>query len=155
MTTESHYDLIAVGGGSGGLAVTQRAAEYGARVALIEPGRLGGTCVNAGCVPKKILWHAVHLMEGARAAAGYGIELPPARADWGQMRRQRDAYIARLNGVYARNLDQRGVTHMMVTPHSRIRTPCGSGIGSTRQTTSSWRQVADRSARQSRALTWA
>ena len=112
MKTESHYDLIAIGGGSGGLAVAQRAAEYGARAAVIEPRRLGGTCVNVGCVPKKVLWHAANLMEGARAAAGYGIELPPARADWSEMRRRRDAYIARLNGVYARNLKQRGVMHI-------------------------------------------
>ncbi|RZL94151.1 MAG: glutathione-disulfide reductase [Variovorax sp.] len=112
MTTKSHYDLIAIGGGSGGLAVTQRAAEYGARAAVIEPRPLGGTCVNAGCVPKKVLWHAAHLMQGARDAAGYGIVLPPARADWAEMRRRRDAYIARLNGVYARNLERRGVMHI-------------------------------------------
>ncbi|NDZ17402.1 glutathione-disulfide reductase [Variovorax sp. WS11] len=112
MTTESHYELIAIGGGSGGLAVAQRAAEYGARAAVIEPARLGGTCVNAGCVPKKVLWHAAHLVEGARAASGYGIELPPARVDWGEMRRRRDAYISRLNGIYARNLERRGVTYI-------------------------------------------
>ena len=52
------YDLIVIGGGSGGLAAAQRAAEYGARVALIEGGRLGGTCVNVGCVPKKLMWNA-------------------------------------------------------------------------------------------------
>lgn len=109
MTTRRHYDLIAIGGGSGGLAVTQRAAEYGARTAVVEPGPLGGTCVNAGCVPKKVMWNAAHLMQGARDAAAYAIEVQPPRCDWGELRRRRDAYIARLNGVYARNLDRRQV----------------------------------------------
>ncbi|HMX15063.1 MAG TPA: FAD-dependent oxidoreductase, partial [Thauera aminoaromatica] len=52
------YDLIAIGGGSGGVATARRAAEYGARVLLIEAARLGGTCVNVGCVPKKVMWYA-------------------------------------------------------------------------------------------------
>ncbi len=109
MTTPRHYDLIAIGGGSGGLAVTQRAAEYGARTAVVEPGPLGGTCVNAGCVPKKVMWNAAHLMQGARDAASYAIEMPPPRCDWAELRRRRDGYIARLNGVYACNLDRRQV----------------------------------------------
>ena len=110
--SQQHFDIIAIGGGSGGLAVAQRAAEYGARAAVIEQGRLGGTCVNAGCVPKKVLWNAAHIVEGARDAAGYGISLPEAKVDWKDMRSRRDAYIARLNGVYARNLEKRGVVHI-------------------------------------------
>ena len=57
----SDYDFIVLGGGSGGLAAAQRAAEYGARVAVIESARLGGTCVNVGCVPKKVMWNAAQL----------------------------------------------------------------------------------------------
>ena len=110
--TNQHFDIIAIGGGSGGLAVTQRAAEYGARAAVIEQGPLGGTCVNVGCVPKKVLWNAAHIVESARDAAGYGISLPEAQVDWALMRSRRDAYITRLNGVYARNLEKRGVTHI-------------------------------------------
>ena len=110
VTTTLHYDLIAIGGGSGGLAVTQRAAEYGARTAVVEPGPLGGTCVNAGCVPKKVMWNAAHLMQGARDAAAYAIDIQPPRCDWAELRRRRDAYVGRLNGVYARNLDRRQVT---------------------------------------------
>jgi glutathione reductase (NADPH) len=110
--SQQHFDIIAMGGGSGGLAVAQRAAEYGARAAVIEQGRLGGTCVNAGCVPKKVLWNAAHIVEGARDAAGYGISLPEAKVDWEDMRNRRDAYIVRLNGVYARNLEKRGVVHI-------------------------------------------
>lgn len=109
LSTTQHYDLVAIGGGSGGLAVTQRAAEYGARTAVVEPGPLGGTCVNAGCVPKKVMWNAAHLMQGARDAAAYAIEIPAPRCDWAELRRRRDAYIARLNSVYARNLDRRQV----------------------------------------------
>lgn len=110
--THQHFDIIALGGGSGGLAVTQRAAEYGARAAVIEQAQLGGTCVNVGCVPKKVLWNAAHMVESARDAAGYGIHLPEAQVDWALMRSRRDAYIMRLNGVYARNLEKRGVTHI-------------------------------------------
>jgi glutathione-disulfide reductase len=110
--TNQHFDIIALGGGSGGLAVTQRAAEYGARSAVIEQAQLGGTCVNVGCVPKKVLWNAAHIVESARDAAGYGISLPEAQVDWALMRSRRDAYILRLNGVYARNLKKRGVAHI-------------------------------------------
>ena len=65
-----HYDLIAIGGGSGGLSVAERAARHGARCALIEAGRLGGTCVNVGCVPKKVMWHAANLAHALDDAPG-------------------------------------------------------------------------------------
>ncbi|MER2532678.1 MAG: FAD-dependent oxidoreductase, partial [Candidatus Competibacter sp.] len=70
-----HYDLIAIGGGSGGLSVAERAAHYGARCALIEAGRLGGTCVNVGCVPKKVMWHAANLAHALDDAPSYGFRL--------------------------------------------------------------------------------
>ncbi|HSV53679.1 MAG TPA: glutathione-disulfide reductase [Burkholderiaceae bacterium] len=105
-----HYDILAIGGGSGGLAVAQRAAEYGARSAVVEPAPLGGTCVNAGCVPKKVMWNAAHLMQGAREAAAYAIALPAPVCDWAALRQRRDAYIRRLNSVYQRNLDRRQIT---------------------------------------------
>lgn len=69
------FDLIAIGGGSGGLAVAERAAAYGRRVALIDPNPLGGTCVNQGCVPKKVMWYGAslaHVLEDARA---FGISV--------------------------------------------------------------------------------
>jgi glutathione reductase (NADPH) len=103
------YDLIAIGGGSGGLALAQRAAEYGARSAVVECGALGGACVNVGCVPKKIMWNAANLMYGARDAAAYAIEMGEPRCDWAGFRARRDAYIARLRGIYARNLERRSV----------------------------------------------
>ena len=105
----SDYDLIALGGGSGGLAVAQRAAEYGARTAVIESKRLGGTCVNVGCVPKKVMWYAASLAHAVHEAADYGFDLELNGHDWPRLKRAREAYIERLNGIYARNLESRGV----------------------------------------------
>jgi glutathione reductase (NADPH) len=104
------FELIVIGGGSGGLAAAQRAAEYGARVALIEGGRLGGTCVNVGCVPKKIMWTAGDLVGALADARGYGFELTVAGHDWAQLKAKRDAYVLRLNGIYESNLAKRKVT---------------------------------------------
>ncbi|HXS20793.1 MAG TPA: glutathione-disulfide reductase [Steroidobacteraceae bacterium] len=105
----SEYDLIVIGGGSGGLAAAQRAAEYGARVALVESHRLGGTCVNVGCVPKKVMWNAAGLAEGVRDARDYGFALPAGAHDWAILKEKRDAYVLRLNGIYEGNLAKRGV----------------------------------------------
>lgn len=99
-----HYDLLVLGGGSGGVAAARRAAQHGARVALIEAGRLGGTCVNVGCVPKKLMWHAAHIAETLHDAAGYGFDLGGYSHDWPRLRARREAYIARLNGIYRDNL---------------------------------------------------
>lgn len=103
------YDLIVIGGGSGGLACAQRAAEYGARVLLAESGRLGGTCVNVGCVPKKIMWNAAELAQGLDDGSGYGFLTEGASHDWAALKQARDAYILRLNGIYERNLASRKV----------------------------------------------
>jgi len=103
------YELIVIGGGSGGLACVQRAAEYGARTLIVEPGRLGGTCVNVGCVPKKVMWNAAELAHGLSDAPGYGFGLQAARHDWAALKAGRDAYVARLNEIYAKNLVKRGV----------------------------------------------
>jgi glutathione reductase (NADPH) len=102
----SDFDLIVIGGGSGGVAGGRRAAEYGARVAVIEAGRLGGTCVNVGCVPKKIMWNAGHLAHAMEDAREYGFDLTVAGHDWPRLKAKRDAYIERLNGIYAKLLDK-------------------------------------------------
>ncbi|HUO67611.1 MAG TPA: glutathione-disulfide reductase [Gammaproteobacteria bacterium] len=104
------FDLIVLGGGSGGLATAQRAAEYGARVALFEPRRLGGTCVNVGCVPKKIMWYAAELAGGIERARDYGFDVRADGHDWAHLKSGRDAYVRRLNGIYQRNLDRKAIT---------------------------------------------
>ena len=106
------YDLLVVGGGSGGLAHAQRAAEYGAKAAVIEYGPLGGTCVNVGCVPKKVMWYAAHHAHGFHHAGSYGFDIEVKSHDWRALKARRDAYIERLNGIYNKNLDRRGVTYI-------------------------------------------
>lgn len=106
------FDLIVIGGGSGGLAAAQRAAEYGARVALIEQGRLGGTCVNVGCVPKKVMWNAATLAHALHDAREYGFELSIGRHDWAGLKQRRDAYIRRLNDIYAANLAKKNIAYV-------------------------------------------
>src|SRR6185437_3098267 len=116
------FDFVVIGGGSGGLAAAQRAAEYGARVALIESGRLGGTCVNVGCVPKKVMWNASMIADCLVDAADYGFRLGTAQAhDWMLLKSKRDAYIARLNGIYEANLAKRGIE--VVRGRGRFRDP--------------------------------
>ncbi|MCH7854260.1 MAG: glutathione-disulfide reductase [Proteobacteria bacterium] len=105
-----NFDLIVIGGGSGGLAHAQRAAEYGAKAAVIESAPLGGTCVNVGCVPKKIMWYAAGHMHHAKLAEDYGFDITLAGHDWAALKQRRDAYVKRLNGIYETNLDKRGVT---------------------------------------------
>ncbi|HEY2465100.1 MAG TPA: glutathione-disulfide reductase [Steroidobacteraceae bacterium] len=110
--SEQAFDLISIGGGSGGLACAQRAAEYGARTAVIEPHRLGGTCVNVGCVPKKVMWNAAGVALSLHDAHDYGFELKVGESDWAELKRKRDAYVLRLNGIYERNLAAKGVAYV-------------------------------------------
>ncbi len=109
------YDLLVIGGGSGGLAHAQRAAEYGARAAVVEKGPLGGTCVNVGCVPKKVMWYAAHHAHQFHHLADYGFDVDVKGHDWSGLKARRDAYIERLNGIYENNLDKRGVTYLVGT----------------------------------------
>lgn len=104
-----HYDLIAIGGGSGGLAVAQRAALRGQRAAVIERGKLGGTCVNVGCVPKKVMWYGAHMAEAIEQAPDYGFNVTPNGFDWNALVTKRHAYIKRLNGIYANNLNTKDI----------------------------------------------
>lgn len=104
-----HYDFLVIGGGSGGIAAARRAASYGARVALVEKDVLGGTCVNVGCVPKKVMWNAAEVADALELAADYGFDIERKSFDWSQLKQARDAFIARLNGIYERNLEISGV----------------------------------------------
>ena len=107
MTTK--FDVLVIGGGSGGLAFAQRAAEYGAKTAVIEYKPLGGTCVNVGCVPKKIMWYAAHHRHQAELARTFGFDIDIRGHDWGTLKERRDAYIERLNGIYERNLANKDI----------------------------------------------
>ncbi len=110
------FDFVVLGGGSGGLAAAKRAADLGARAALIEPAELGGTCVHRGCVPKKILWNAVEVADHLRHAGEYGWAVAPHTAfDWAALTAKRTAYLARLAALYANQLDSRGITHIQAS----------------------------------------
>lgn len=104
-----HYDLICIGGGSGGLAAARRAAEYGANVLVIEAKRLGGTCVNVGCVPKKITWHAAQIVDFAQLAQDYGFDALNPQLAYQTFADKRDTFIEKLNNIYANNLAKAGV----------------------------------------------
>ena len=118
------FDLFVIGGGSGGVRAARMAAQTGARVALAEAAELGGTCVNVGCIPKKLYSYAAGYAESFEEAAGYGWKLPEApQFDWAHLKAQRAKEIARLNGIYASLLKNAGVTLVtgwaqLVDPHT-------------------------------------
>ena len=125
-TGSDHYDYLVIGAGSGGVASARRAAMYGKRVVLVERGPewaeggervgagYGGTCVNVGCVPKKLMFTAASFLESAEESVGYGIEhVAPPRLNWPALVKARDKYVERLNGIYARNLDSSGVERVV------------------------------------------
>lgn len=96
-----HYDLIAIGAGSGGLSVVEKAAKYGAKCAVVEVNDdVGGTCVNRGCVPKKVMWFAANLAHAQHDAQDYGFATVPGKLDWGKLVNKRDNMIAGINDWY-------------------------------------------------------
>ncbi len=110
---DNNYDLLVLGGGSGGLAHAQRAAEHGIHAGVIEAGRLGGTCVNVGCVPKKLMWYTADHAHHFAHAADYGFDIEVNGHDWSALKARRDAYIKRLNDIYASNLDKHKIDHIV------------------------------------------
>jgi len=113
MSNHYDYDLIVLGGGSGGLAAAFRAAQHGQRVAMLEPGELGGTCVNVGCVPKKAMWLAADLSAkiGMAAAMGFDVPVRPA-LDWKELVVHRQAYIANIHASYLKRLNENNVVRV-------------------------------------------
>ncbi len=99
------FDLFVIGGGSGGIATARRAASHGARVAVAESDRLGGTCVNRGCVPKKLMVYASRFPKYAAESAGYGWYVKPGSFDWHQMITDVNNEVKRLNSIYQRMVD--------------------------------------------------
>ena len=109
------FDLLVIGGGSGGVACARRAASYGARAAVIENDRLGGTCVHRGCIPKKLLVYASHFSHDFEDAAGYGWTVGERSFDWPAMVRAKVAELDRLEGIYERLLRDAGATQITGT----------------------------------------
>jgi glutathione reductase (NADPH) len=135
-SSSQHFDLLVIGGGSGtsssstsrflrrlkhhittgGISSARRAASHGAKVGVIERNtQLGGTCVNVGCVPKKVMFNAATTAEMAHEASNFGFEDIPKKPkfNWGKLKERRDAYVHRLNGIYERNLENSGVERIL------------------------------------------
>jgi len=94
-----HYDLISIGGGSGGLSAAERGAVYGKKCAVIESGKMGGTCVNVGCVPKKVMWYGAEMANALKNAPSYGFDINVYGFNWAKLVEQREAYIKGINGL--------------------------------------------------------
>jgi glutathione reductase (NADPH) len=107
-----HFDLISIGAGSGGISVVERAAAYGAKCAVIEQGAIGGTCVNVGCVPKKIMWNAANIAHMMHDARDYGFDIHIKHHDWQQLVKQREAYINGNKDWYHRYLSDSEITEI-------------------------------------------
>ncbi len=105
-----HYDYIAIGGGSGGIASVNRAASYGKKCALIEAGDLGGTCVNVGCVPKKVMWYSAQIADAIQKyGSDYGFNSELKSFDWKKLVENRQAYIQRIHASYQSGLSKNQV----------------------------------------------
>ncbi|MBS6655508.1 MAG: glutathione-disulfide reductase [Streptococcus sp.] len=118
------YDYIVIGGGSGGIASANRAAMHGAKVILFEGKEVGGTCVNVGCVPKKVMWYGAQVAETLHRYAGeYGFDVTLNKFDFATLKANRQAYIDRIHGSYERGFDSNGVERVyeyakFVNPHT-------------------------------------
>ncbi len=109
-----HFDYLAIGGGSGGIASANRAAKLGKKAAVIEAKYIGGTCVNVGCVPKKAMWYAGQISDAIKYAHDYGFEQfltkGESQFDWAKLVANREAYIERIHAAYQRGFDANDVT---------------------------------------------
>ncbi|EKE84508.1 glutathione-disulfide reductase [Idiomarina xiamenensis] len=107
-----HYDYLSIGAGSGGIASANRAAMHGAKAAVIEANSVGGTCVNVGCVPKKVMWYGAHVAEAIKYSQAYGFKVEQQAFDWATMVNNREAYIERIHGGYHRGFQNNGVEYI-------------------------------------------
>ena len=113
-----HYDIIAIGGGSGGLAVAEKAAHLGKKAAIVETFRLGGTCVNNGCVPKKVMWYAARLAHAVDDASGFGIPAQRGSTDWQKLVSSREQYIRNINSYWDGHVEDSRIER--ITGHARF-----------------------------------
>ena len=109
---KQHFDLIVIGGGSGGLAVAEKASGLGKRVAIIESHRIGGTCVNNGCVPKKVMWYAAHLAHAVDDASGFGVPASRGKTNWQRLVTGRDQYISNINQHWSGYVEDSGIEYI-------------------------------------------
>ena len=110
--SKNHFDVIAIGGGSGGIAAAVQAAKFGKKVAIVEKRELGGTCVNRGCVPKKAMWYGGMLAEQLKHdVSGYGFDVDVKGFDWATLKAKRDKYIGNIHNFYDTLLDKWKITH--------------------------------------------
>ncbi|MBT8138669.1 MAG: glutathione-disulfide reductase [Gammaproteobacteria bacterium] len=113
------FDLFVIGAGSGGVRAARMAAQKGKRVAIAEKRFLGGTCVNVGCVPKKLFYYGAHFAADFKDSAGFGWQLGAPAFHWPTLRDNKTAEIERLNGIYATLLDDAGV--QLINGHASIK----------------------------------
>ena len=106
------FDLLVIGGGSGGLAVAEKAAAYGQRVAIIESHAIGGTCVNNGCVPKKVMWYAAQLAHAIDDAGDFGIPTHRGQTDWQKLVEGRESYISGIHRYWDGYVADSGITRI-------------------------------------------
>jgi glutathione-disulfide reductase len=109
---QKHLDLIVIGAGSGGLAVAETAAAYGKSVAIVESGKIGGTCVNNGCVPKKVMWYAANLAHGVDDAVDFGIDATRGKTDWAKLVAARERYIGNINDYWNGYVSGNGIEQL-------------------------------------------
>ncbi|MFZ9036131.1 MAG: glutathione-disulfide reductase, partial [Francisellaceae bacterium] len=109
---KQHFDVICIGGGSGGIAAGVQAARFGKKVAIVEKRELGGTCVNRGCVPKKAMYYGAHIADMLKHdATGYGFDIDVNHFDWMTLKQKRDGYIANIHKFYDKLFDAQSITH--------------------------------------------
>lgn len=116
--SETIYDLFVIGAGSGGVRAARMSASFGAKVAIAESRYLGGTCVNVGCVPKKLFSYAAHYREDFSDAQGFGWDSSVSDLDWPRLRDNKTKEIERLNGIYGNLLNNAGAD--LINGHARI-----------------------------------
>ena len=109
---QTHYDMIAIGAGSGGLSAVERASEYGKKCAIIEMKTIGGTCVNVGCVPKKVMWYAANAAATINNASGFGFEIGGIDFSWQKLKQGRDNYIKGITTWYDGHLESLGIDYI-------------------------------------------
>ena len=125
--TDERFDLVVLGAGSAGIAMAIRAARHGAKVAVVETGTIGGTCVNVGCVPKKAMWFAAELAETQRIAREVGFDVQPGALNWPDFIARRSAYIGNIHAIYRSRFDELGIE--LISGYGRFLAAGRIGVG--------------------------